>query len=460
MALFDLIPQRFFGVLTSSNRFLYLRALFVIREAFKTSELTIIRDDLLAMIMEELGNMIVEADFSAEIEEDGEISEPYNLSGKAHLLARHLIATGWIEEEQGRRFERYITIPDYSIRIINLLYDLSQEKTNEYNSYVYSTYASLKSMKENRDYMYNALFSAYQNTENLVDSLKILFNNIKRYQTRALKEASVSGLLNDYFNHYMDELYNPMYYPLKTIDSVPRFQPSIIQMCKDLLEDPTAIEEIAMQGVKRRAFESPEKGEEKAHQMVDYILNTYEGIQSMISAIDQKHSDYTRISLEKVTYFLNEDLSSKGKLINLLKNANDDAVMEKMSESLACHSHGFIDQSSLYNRSRKSKKAVGEPLKVAQRKRNIDMEQTYLQSLRKQYSNARIDAYVRQCMGDSACVHSEDMRLDAIEDFILLLLASIRGTGNEKGVFYHCEFEEGNVVVNGYDVPRMTIRRK
>ena len=460
MALFDLIPQRFFGVLTSSKRVLYLRALFVIREAFKASELTILRDDLLAMLMDELDNMIIEADFSEEIAEDGETNEASSLSGKAHLLVRHLIATGWIEEETGYRFERYITIPDYSIRIINLLHDLSQEKASEYNSYVYSTYASLKSMKENRDYMYNALQAACANTENLVDALKILFNNIKRYQTRALQEASIAGLLDDYFNHYMDELYNPMYFPLKTIDSVPRFQSSIIQMCKDLDLDPTAREEIAAQGVSRRAFEDIEKGYAAATQMIEYIQQTYENIQAVISAIDQKHSDYTRVSLEKVTYFLNEDMSARGKLINLLKHAEDPSVIHVMSEGLSASRHRFADQASLYNRAKKLRKAQGEPLKIKKRQRNIDMEQAYLQSLRKQFSNARVDGYVAKALGTRQSVETKDLPMETIEDFILFMLATMRGAGKERGVFYRVEFKQGNILVNGYDVPVVVIRRK
>ena len=44
MGLFESIPERFFSVLTSSKKELYVEALFVLRQAFKT-ELVISKQD-------------------------------------------------------------------------------------------------------------------------------------------------------------------------------------------------------------------------------------------------------------------------------------------------------------------------------------------------------------------------------------------------------------------------------
>lgn len=53
MKLFSKIPDRFFSVLASGNKELYVQALFVLRQAFKT-ELVIRRDELTAMLMDAL----------------------------------------------------------------------------------------------------------------------------------------------------------------------------------------------------------------------------------------------------------------------------------------------------------------------------------------------------------------------------------------------------------------------
>ena len=143
MPLFTRIPQRFFTILTSAKKELYVEALFVLRQAFKT-ELVIRREELTAMLVNSLETSILQADFTEEAEEMG-AERDEGLSGKAHLLLRKLRDTGWLEFEYERgSFEENATIPDYAIEVINLLYDLSTDRVREYNSYVYATYAALK----------------------------------------------------------------------------------------------------------------------------------------------------------------------------------------------------------------------------------------------------------------------------------------------------------------------------
>ena len=70
MPLFTRIPQRFFTILTSAKKELYVEALFVLRQAFKT-ELVIRREELTAMLVGSLEANILQADFSEEAEEMG-----------------------------------------------------------------------------------------------------------------------------------------------------------------------------------------------------------------------------------------------------------------------------------------------------------------------------------------------------------------------------------------------------
>ena len=232
MPLFTHIPQRFFTILTSAKKELYVEALFVLRQAFKT-ELVIRREELTAMLVGSLEANILQADFSEEAEEMGADRED-GLSGKAHLLLRKLRDAGWLEFEYERgSFEENVTIPDYAIEVINLLYDLSTERVREYNSYVYATYAALKNSRENPDYLYQALQAAYQNTVRLVDELKLLFNNIKRYYQRISELSDVNTLLEEHFDRYKEQIVDTVYYPLKTIDSVPRFKYAILSMLNE-----------------------------------------------------------------------------------------------------------------------------------------------------------------------------------------------------------------------------------
>ena len=63
MALFDRLPDRFFGILSSTKKELYVEALFVLRQAF-LSEMEIRRDDFASMLMNHLETMMLDDDFS------------------------------------------------------------------------------------------------------------------------------------------------------------------------------------------------------------------------------------------------------------------------------------------------------------------------------------------------------------------------------------------------------------
>lgn len=94
MKLFERIPEKFFTILSSSKKELYVEALFVLRQAFKT-ELMIKREELTAMLIDSLESSILEADFSEEAQEMGaENTSIDGMSGKAHLLIRKLRDTG------------------------------------------------------------------------------------------------------------------------------------------------------------------------------------------------------------------------------------------------------------------------------------------------------------------------------------------------------------------------------
>ena len=434
MKLFSKIPDRFFSVLASGNKELYVQALFVLRQAFKT-ELVIRRDELTAMLMDALEADILEADFSEEAEEEGDLraGEANNLSGKARLLLRRLQETGWIETEyESGTFQENITIPDYAILVMNLLYDLSQERVREYNSYVYATYASLANAAENPEYIYQALQAAYQNTVRLVDELKSLFNNIRAYYRRIPGEDDVNILLAEHFDEYKEKVFDAVYYPLKTIDSVPRFKHAIISILNEWLMNDEVQNAIVEQGVARRVWDGEESGRGEMLRIINYVIDTYEGIEEMIGEIDRKHVEYTRASVEHIRYLMNADRGTKGKLIELFK--------------------------SLYAEVKRTRREMGEPLPLAEPVEDAAAVRAFLDGIRSRYSNARIDSYVRDCFGGRDTYSTEEVPVDTAEDFVLFLMSTIRG--QERSAFFTAEFLEGDLQKNGSSLPRVLFRKK
>lgn len=459
MRLFDRIPDRFFTILTSSKKGLYIQALFVLRQAFKT-ELIIRRTDLAAMIMDSLETDMMEADFSEEADEIQEIAKPdFSLSGKAYLLIRKLKETGWIEVEyESKSFEENITIPDYAIAVMNLLYELSTEEIKEYNSYVFATYAALQNAKENPDYLYQALQAAYQNTVRLVDELKLLFNNIKRYYQRITAKLSVNELLAEHFDYYKDQIIDTIYYPLKTIDSVPRFKHAILLCLNEWVLQGDAVDTMAAQGVQRRIYATSEDGREDVLQKINYIANTFENIESMIGEIDKKHVEYTNASIDRIRYMMNADRSIKGKLVELLKHSAEAAVFGGLQDNIIAYQHRYLDENSLYDRVRRTVKTEGIATPIEETLPDDHLIESFLGDIRRQYSTRKVDDFVEACFAGKETFQTEELGMDNQEAFILFMLGTMRA--GQKGAGYYVEFLQGSVERGDYRLPKLIFHRK
>ena len=66
--------------------------------------------------------------------------------------------------------------------------------------------------------------------------------------------------------------------------------------------------------------------------------------------------------------------------------------------------------------------------------------------------------FVRSVMGQMDVITSNEIPLEGDEDFILLMLASIKG--GERSAFYNVEFTKGYTVNNGYRIPNMRLIKK
>ncbi len=470
MKLFEVLPQNLFSILTSKNKEIYAEALFVLRKAFK-QEMTIRKSDLASMLIANLDEKMYEMDVTEEETEkddsDVEKGGAATLSSRAHLLLRRLKETGWIDlEYQVDSFEENITLPDYSVKLTNLLFSFTDESAKEYNSYVYSTYSDLKTADQERDdYMYTALINAYDKTAQLVDELKTLHNNIRRYHQALNEYMTVNDVLKGHFDEYQNQIMDRIYHPLKTLDSVPRFKGPIIKILNTWLADHSLRERIGEQAILRGKYQSKEEAGEDIILKIGDISDTYERLEEMLEEIDRKNSAYTRASIEKMRYLLNSDRSIKGKIIDLLKHISASApdqqrvLTEQLASTVELFRQEYLDEASLFIRSRSLKKE-GPPLEALppQGAEGTSDLADFLEKAKKSYSHARIIQFMKSVMAEMNVVTSREIPLPDDEAFILLMLGTLKG--GEQNVFYQVELGEGYHENNGYRIPEIRFIRK
>lgn len=469
MKLYEVLPQNLFSILVSKNREIYVEALFVLHKAFR-QEMSISRSDLVSMLIANLDEMMLEVDLSEEEDSNDlqEGRETATLSATAHYILRRLRDTGWIDTEyEIDSFEENITLPDYSVKIINLLHSLTDESIKEYNSYVYSTYSAIKTADlERDDFMYNALLTAYDNTVCLIDELKTLHNNIRRYHQALNEYATVNDVLKGHFDEYKGLIMDRVYHPLKTLDSVPRFKVPILKILGNWLSDNALRERMAEQAMMRGRYRIKEEAAEDIILKIGEISDAYERLDEMLEDIDRKNSAYTRASIEKMRYLINSDRSIKGKLVELLVHVSGEPrkasgiSIEQLGEAVELFKQKYIDEKSLYIRAARDRRKDGKPMevRVSEEEKEAEALAEFLSKTRNVYNHTKVMNYIKDLMTDADVVTTRDISVADDETFILLMLAVLNS--GERNAFYSVEFMEEYLEKNGYRIPELLFIRK
>lgn len=458
MDLFKKIPENFFSILVSKNKNIYIDALFVLGEAFK-QEMIISRDNIIARLINSLEEEFNQEDFSEE--DDINELKDNNVSSKAHFLLRKLKWAGWIELEMQRdSFEEYIILPDYSIKFINLLNSIVEENQIEYNSYVFATYSSLKLASTQKNETYNAIITAYNNTIQLINELKSLYNSLGRFHRKMCNQDNINDIINDHFFEYK-EYSDEVIFPRFTRDSVPRYKSPIREMLNDILVDKERLENTINNASKNRKYKSKEEAENDILDKIRTVLEIYENIDLTMNQIEQKNTDYVRASVQRIQYLLTNDKELKGKLVHILKNSKKENVIEEMEKQVKLLRQEYINKDSIYIRNSNDKRKQGKPMPLKQGK-EIDTKTFYefAKSLKNLYSNQKINEFMQINFKNKPFIYSEEVELKTVEDLILLILATIKADKSGKS-FYYIEDSEEIINNNGFKIPNIKfIRRK
>lgn len=342
--------------------------------------------------------------------------------------------------------------------LINLLYSLTKEKKIEYNSYAYATYSLLKVALEqpNDHQLYNAVSVAYQNSIQLVNALKKLYDNLGRYYRNITKLQEINGILEEHFLNYKEYI-DKIYHPLKTTDPVDIYRIPIQKMVETVMGDPKLLEELLDQAMQNSQYENREDAKLDLMTKLGEIESIYETINKRVGEVEIKNNEYVRATMKKISYLLSNDKELKGKLIQLLKNSKNVKVLEEMQKQLNLNKQVYLDKESVFLRSSKSEKKQGKSMPVEKIVLQDEEElKEFISKIENSYTSKRIQNHMRQLFGDMPIITTKDIHLASDEEFILLLL----GTIQEERSFYRIEYTNQYVIKDGYRIPEMKLIKK
>lgn len=461
MSLFQIVPDNFFSVLASQNKEIYLLALMVLRRCYR-SELSIRKADYITALTEELINRSIDL-----APEDEGLPEDTGFSGQAHFLLRRLINAGWAEEEtEGASFEDTLVIPDYAAKFLNLFHELSTDQHREYNRYVFSIYTALKFAHDNRTDYYEALNIAHSNSAALVEDLKSLLGNIRRYHQLLSNQVDVKGVLAQHFDQFSEQIEKKFYHPIKTFDSVDRFRPAIMAIMGDWREDTLLKDQIAELALERAPGRFPDllAARREILAMIDGIIRHFEDVPELVREIDRKHQRYLVAAYDRIIYLSQSDQTIKGKVARILAALPDlpEEVLETLlDQNLQLFRAGWFSDNDLFTPRKRRQEFTPEPLAI---RSQPDMEairlelESFSDRVRQGFDQKRVLKFMEDQFGDRSFLTTAQLDIPGMDEFILTLLAVLRH--DDPASFYKITLDSGYLLNNGYRLPNLTFQRK
>lgn len=158
--------------------------------------------------------------------------DPVRAAASKYL--RVFIKCGWMKEEVLSDYSRIINMSSSAKPFFESLAKVEEGLKTEYESHIVSIYSLLCSDAAIDNGHYTVL-NAHSQTMSLIDSLKVLSQNIHAYYEIVTEnETSISGLLELHFNQYAKEILDGAYKRLKTSDNLSRYRPKFLNVLESL----------------------------------------------------------------------------------------------------------------------------------------------------------------------------------------------------------------------------------
>ncbi len=378
-------------------------------------------------------------------DEDIDEEELRDISGRARFLIRKLCSKGWFEKERGDDFEEYITIPNYSSRLLELFHQLRDDSPARGYSYVFGTFSALK-VADDSDNAYEkmtALYSAYDNTTALISLLQMVYHNVKHYFQMQIDMQDVNQVLAAHFNDFGQKVVEAYIRPLKIKDSVPKYRVPIQSILRRWEEDDALLMTMANEALRDKRGKTLEDCRADLLRKIFWIEERYDNLEKdYLEEIDTQVRRYTRAATQKI-----ENLT------------NRDELVDQIQPAFQLYEQSFLSEKSLWYRKRPGKRMKAATVLIQDDQvPNTEEQVRAAQLLQSKYGRAAVNAYVQGWLGDADMRCSEELSLEEDKDYIMSLLAILGSKDASAG--YVVQELDGIFCKNGYSIPQMQIRRK
>lgn len=442
MKLFEVVPDRFFHLLTGSNKHLYTEAVLLLYEQSQHERFGV-RYDIIRDLFQELIETYQElgVELSLDDEDSFEETKISNRDGQetveeyarvqANALIRKLASLKWIDVEVRDQFQQYIVLPHYTSRILAVLTELCEARVVEYQRFAFVTYQLLVGEEAKRRPCF-AVREAKLYTQQFVQELVTLYNNMKHHMEQVVQKSSIQDVLDHHFDKYKAEIVDKSYHRLKTSDHVSRYRFQILQITQHWLLDKVLLEETVEDGLHSEFYRDREEAEEEIRDALLYIEETFSGLDEIFRQIDLRHNQYLRSSYDRARYLSQYQQGISQRLADLLQYVGDrNTGLGEFSWSSLFRMQqigGLSEQSLLPPRKKKVPHQpdihvvvpILDELKEELRRKNIER-------MRKAITRKKVESYVLEKLGNRQEMELQELAPANVEEFLLLTYIYLYG---------------------------------
>jgi hypothetical protein len=448
------LPQQFWSVFSSRNRYIYMEALLAIYDEYMYNDYFLTKETCVQLIAEHFTDRIV--DISADDEEqDADSMEPM-----ATKILNRLLRFSWLKRvEDYSSFKTNIIIPDYSSVFIETIKRISNPDNDEQDLYIQNVYTSIYSFYHDSKAGLELLRAALVNTSRLNRSLQDMLHNMDRFFGALLEKDNYEELLFEHLNGYVETIVNRKYRLLKTSDNFYIYKNDIKRLLRTISED-----ENRLALLKHKLIGEGKQEEDILEEFMRILDELEKGILNMekrISHIDAEHSKYIKATVSRLEYLLSSDDGLKGNviaLLNLMSGAEGHSLYPEVSKAVLINDHTVITPDSFYKKRGKRKQFEDTVEAETETEEELTREDILrINRSKHRYSKSQIEGFIFDHMQDGS-FRTGDHSIQSDEEFELLVLAydySLR----RSSPFHVVPGEHGMVTSGKYTYPDMIFER-
>jgi len=415
------IPQEFWNLFRSSNRYIYIESLMVIYEEYLYNDYFLTRETGIRLLSEHFEGRIIDVSGDEDgMEIDG--NEPTSMQ-----IINKLIGFGWLRKvEDYVNFKTNLVIPDYAATLIEAFLNLNNPNDQETDIEIQNIFSNLYSFYNDKKLGIEMLGSARQNATKLNRSLQNMLHNMDRFFESLLEKTTYEEVLSEHLDVFVETEINRKYGLLKTSDNFYKYKNDIKDLLYLLQQDNSRLYLLKRKILAENPNRTAEDIEVEFHDLIYEIDRSITNIEKRIANIDAEHSKYIRVTVSRMEYLLSRDQNLKGNLVtllNMMSEQKSDRITGRITDKIQLNDFAINTEDAFYKK-RLKKNSVEE---LDEPEENIDEDLSREEILKANKSKARfnkaqIEGFVLSRMKEGIYQIS-DHPITSKSEFELLILA-------------------------------------